>query len=81
MKNQSGCVKLGVIPIFLLGALGLVAICAFILNDYSSRHQDDARARYAPPVVTITLPEDGFVTMVVAICSQPGRFTSHRKLP
>jgi LysM repeat protein len=64
MKNQSGCVKLGVIPIFLLGALGLVAICAFILNDYSSRQQDDARARYAPPVVTITLPEDGFVTMV-----------------
>jgi hypothetical protein len=59
MKNQPGCVKLGVILTLLLGALGLVAVCAFIYIDYSSRQQRQVRAQFAPPTVLVTDPASG----------------------
>jgi hypothetical protein len=59
MKNQSGCAKFGAILTLLLGVLGLVALCAFIFIDYSSRQQRQVRAQFAPPTVLVTDPASG----------------------
>jgi hypothetical protein len=56
MKTQSGCVKLGVILTLLLGALGLVAVCALVYIDYLSAQQMQVRAQFAPPTVLVTDP-------------------------
>jgi len=59
MKTRSGCVKLGAILTLLLGGLGLVAVCAFLIAGFSSRQQTKARARYARPTVLVTDPATG----------------------
>ncbi|MCJ7514055.1 MAG: LysM domain-containing protein, partial [Anaerolineales bacterium] len=59
MKTPSGCVKLGVILTLLLGALGLVAGCAFVFVGYSLRQQRQVRAQFAPPTVLVTDPASG----------------------
>jgi len=59
MKTRSGCVKLGAILTLLLGGLGLVAVCAFLIVGFSSRQQTQIRARYARPTVLVTDPASG----------------------
>jgi hypothetical protein len=59
MKTRSGCVKSGVILTLLLGGLGLVAVCAFLIVGFSSRQQRQVRAQFAPPTVLVTDPASG----------------------
>ncbi len=59
MKNQSGCAKWGLALGLFFGLLALVLAAAVIFLVYLPNRQEAARARYAPPLVSITAPEDG----------------------